>query len=220
MTPSGVEKGRVSVEQLLEIDRDGSVAAGAGKASAETGSTSRSCAPAAPARCFHVHSVWNTILSAAPRRDGELAIAGSRCSRGWRGDHARARERVPISRTRRTCRGWRPSSTAPPARIRMPRRPRRRHGSTPGARASPRPSATSRWSSSCSRSLDAQQPGVSLKTILHLRDEHREITTPARSPRAWAQSASSTNAGPAIHRSRRRASPTRCCRLRDGDRHR
>jgi methylthioribulose-1-phosphate dehydratase len=93
MTPSGIDKGRVTAADLVELERDGRVIGG-GKPSAETAlhlQLLRSCSAGA---VFHVHSVWNTIVS---MRGGELVISGLEMLKGLAGvtthEH---REHVPV----------------------------------------------------------------------------------------------------------------------------
>jgi methylthioribulose-1-phosphate dehydratase len=97
MTPSGVDKGRVTAEQLLEIDGDGNVADGSGKPSAETALHLRIVRSRGAGAVLHVHSVWNTILSLRHARDRVLAITGLEMLKGLAGvtthEHC---ERVPI----------------------------------------------------------------------------------------------------------------------------
>jgi methylthioribulose-1-phosphate dehydratase len=97
MTPSGIDKGRVTVEQLLEIDRDGRVSAGGGKPSAETALHLQIVRSRGAGAVLHVHSVWNTILSLRHARDGALTITGLEMLKGLAGvtthEH---RERVPV----------------------------------------------------------------------------------------------------------------------------
>lgn len=64
ITRSGLDKGAISPGDLLEIDADCRVLAGEGKPSAETalhGVIYRRFADAGA--IFHVHSIWNTLLS-------------------------------------------------------------------------------------------------------------------------------------------------------------
>lgn len=77
ITASGLDKGTITPEDLLEIDTECKVLAGNGKPSAETslhGVIYRE-RPAAKA-IFHVHSVWNTLLSDRYAPQGELLIEG------------------------------------------------------------------------------------------------------------------------------------------------
>jgi methylthioribulose-1-phosphate dehydratase len=97
MTPSGIDKGRVTVEDLIELERDGRMVGGTGRPSAETAlhvQVLRSCGAGA---VLHVHSVWNTIVSLRHFRDGELVITGLEMLKGLAGvtthEH---RECVPV----------------------------------------------------------------------------------------------------------------------------
>jgi methylthioribulose-1-phosphate dehydratase len=97
MTPSGVDKGRVTVDQLVEIDRAGGVVAGAGRPSAETALHLQIVTSRAAGAVLHVHSVWNTILSLRHAGAGALAITGLEMLKGLAGvtthEH---RELVPV----------------------------------------------------------------------------------------------------------------------------
>ncbi|HEX4319809.1 MAG TPA: methylthioribulose 1-phosphate dehydratase [Acidobacteriaceae bacterium] len=83
ITASGLDKGAITLDDLLEIDLNCEVVAGAGKPSAETslhGVIYRD-RPGTGA-IFHVHTIWNTLLSdrfasagAVPIEDYELLKA-------------------------------------------------------------------------------------------------------------------------------------------------
>jgi methylthioribulose-1-phosphate dehydratase len=63
MSPSGIDKGQISPEQLIVVDQYGKVIQGTGKASAET-AIHITIASKYGANCIlHTHSVWNTLLS-------------------------------------------------------------------------------------------------------------------------------------------------------------
>ena len=77
ITASGLDKGAITPDDLLEIDAECKVLAGAGKPSAETrlhGVIYRD-RPAAKA-IFHVHSIWNTLLSDRYAAQGEVLLEG------------------------------------------------------------------------------------------------------------------------------------------------
>jgi methylthioribulose-1-phosphate dehydratase len=97
MTPSGVDKGRITARQLVEIDRDGHVVAGDGAASAETRLHLQIVRSRGAGAVLHIHSVWNTILSLRHARAGALVIDGLEMLKGLAGvtthEH---RERVPV----------------------------------------------------------------------------------------------------------------------------
>jgi methylthioribulose-1-phosphate dehydratase len=98
ITASGLDKGALKPDDLLEIDSEGEVVAGSGRPSAETslhGVIYRD-RPEAGA-IFHVHTIWNTLLSdrfasagAAPLENYELLKALSGVAKH---EH---RELVPI----------------------------------------------------------------------------------------------------------------------------
>jgi methylthioribulose-1-phosphate dehydratase len=77
ITASGLDKGAITPEDLLEIDADCKVLAGKGKPSAETGlhGVIYRDRPAAKA-IFHVHSIWNTLLSDRYATQGEVLLEG------------------------------------------------------------------------------------------------------------------------------------------------
>ena len=77
ITASGLDKGAITPDDLLEIDIDCKVLAGRGKPSAETslhGVIYRHH-PEAMA-IFHVHSVWNTLLSDRYAPQGAVLLHG------------------------------------------------------------------------------------------------------------------------------------------------
>lgn len=77
ITASGLDKGSITPDDLLEIDVDCKVLAGNGKPSAETslhGIIYRD-RPAAKA-IFHVHSIWNTLLSDRYATQGVVLMEG------------------------------------------------------------------------------------------------------------------------------------------------
>jgi methylthioribulose-1-phosphate dehydratase len=98
ITASGLDKGALTREGLLEIDLDGRVVAGVGKPSAETSLhlVLYRARPAAGA-ILHVHTVWNTLLSGRYGRLGYVPIEGYELLKGLAGVTTHAyHERVPI----------------------------------------------------------------------------------------------------------------------------
>ncbi|MBS1804420.1 MAG: methylthioribulose 1-phosphate dehydratase [Acidobacteria bacterium] len=98
ITASGLDKGKLRPEDLLEIDLDGEVIGGQGRPSAETALhlviyRERVSAGA----ILHVHSVWNTLLSGKFEGDGFVALRGYELLKGL-SDVAthEHEERVPI----------------------------------------------------------------------------------------------------------------------------
>jgi methylthioribulose-1-phosphate dehydratase len=86
VTASGLDKGRLAREGLLEIDADGHVLAGIGKPSAETGlHLALYRERPATGAILHVHTVWNTIFSAHYEPAGVAPIEGYELLKGLAG---------------------------------------------------------------------------------------------------------------------------------------
>lgn len=98
ITASGLDKGAITPEDLLEIDTQCEVVAGAGSPSAETslhGVIYRD-RPGTGA-IFHVHTVWNTLLSDRFARAGAVALEEYELLKALAGvDTHEHRELVPI----------------------------------------------------------------------------------------------------------------------------
>jgi methylthioribulose-1-phosphate dehydratase len=104
ITPSGLDKGTLTAQDLLEIDAEGRVVGGydkspaAGKPSAETALHTviyreRSAVNA----ILHVHTVWNTVLSGRFVELGYVAIEGYELLKGLAGVSTHdCVEKVPI----------------------------------------------------------------------------------------------------------------------------
>lgn len=76
MAPSGIDKGSVSPESLIEVDESGGCVAGSGKVSAEA-ALHITVAKIRGAKCIlHTHSVANTVLSIRHQKEGEIRISG------------------------------------------------------------------------------------------------------------------------------------------------
>jgi methylthioribulose-1-phosphate dehydratase len=98
ITASGLDKGTLTPEGLLEIDIDGRVWKGTGKPSAETGLhlVLYRKRPGAGA-ILHVHTVWNTLLSGHFEPTGVAVIEGYELLKGLSGVSTHThREKVPI----------------------------------------------------------------------------------------------------------------------------
>ena len=98
ITPTGLDKGTLIAENLLEIDMDGAAIASAGKPSAETSLHTVIYRERVHARAIlHVHTVWNTLLSSKFLSAGCVAMQGYELLKGLAGvathEHT---ERVPI----------------------------------------------------------------------------------------------------------------------------
>jgi methylthioribulose-1-phosphate dehydratase len=102
ITPSGLDKGTLQQADLIELDAEGRVVAGAGKPSAETALHLVLYTARPDARAIvHVHSVWNTLLSGHYAAEGyvpgEIRIQGYEILKGLSGVTTHAHlERVPV----------------------------------------------------------------------------------------------------------------------------
>jgi methylthioribulose-1-phosphate dehydratase len=98
ITATGLDKGSLTVDGLLEVDLEGRVTAGDGKSSAETGLHLVIYRDRPQARAIlHVHSIWNTLLSGrfAPR--GYVPLEGYELLKALSGVTTHAHlEQVPI----------------------------------------------------------------------------------------------------------------------------
>ena len=98
ITASGLDKGTLTTAGLLEVDGSGHVLSGAGRPSAETGLhlVLYRARPQAGA-ILHVHTVWNTLISARHAPRGCVPIEGYELLKGLSGVTSHAYiERVPI----------------------------------------------------------------------------------------------------------------------------
>jgi len=98
ITASGLDKGAITADDLLEIDVSCKVIAGSGKPSAETslhGVIYRRF-PEAGA-IFHVHSIWNTLLSDRFASEGAVPLENYELLKALSGVETHLhREQVPI----------------------------------------------------------------------------------------------------------------------------
>jgi methylthioribulose-1-phosphate dehydratase len=85
MAPSGVDKGTVTPEQLIQVNPQGQVVRGNGRASAETLLHRALVETQAAGAVFHTHSVLNTVLSERYAPEGQLVIQGYEMLKGFRG---------------------------------------------------------------------------------------------------------------------------------------
>jgi methylthioribulose-1-phosphate dehydratase len=83
ITPSAVDKGALSPDDIIQIDDHGSVMAGSGQPSAETSLHLAIVRARGAGAVLHTHSIWSTILSDVPE-DG-LAIQGYEMLKGLDG---------------------------------------------------------------------------------------------------------------------------------------
>ncbi|HTM16875.1 MAG TPA: methylthioribulose 1-phosphate dehydratase [Terracidiphilus sp.] len=98
ITASGLDKGKLTPEDLLEIDMDGAVLGGKGMPSAETSLHLVVYRERLHARAVvHVHTVWNMLLSGRFEGDGFVALRGYELLKGLAGVATHEHEeRVPI----------------------------------------------------------------------------------------------------------------------------
>ena len=96
ITPSGVDKGLLTADQIVEIDANGDVVAGLGRPSAEASLHLTIAAVRHAGAVLHTHSIWSTILSDVTTEAG-LAIEEYEMLKGLDGvDTHQHREWLPI----------------------------------------------------------------------------------------------------------------------------
>jgi len=97
ITRSGVDKGQLCAEHILEIDGRGAVTGGAGRPSAEAAIHLAVVAARGARAVAHTHSLWSTLLSDAHAPSGGLAIEGYEMLKGLSGVETHEhREWLPI----------------------------------------------------------------------------------------------------------------------------
>jgi methylthioribulose-1-phosphate dehydratase len=96
ITSSGVDKGSLSPEQIVEIDERGKVLAGSGRPSAEANLHLAIVRIRGAGAVLHTHSIWSTILSDAAGEEGVI-IEGYEMLKALNGvDTHEHREWLPI----------------------------------------------------------------------------------------------------------------------------
>jgi methylthioribulose-1-phosphate dehydratase len=85
ITASGMDKGNLTPEQILQIDGAGNVIAGNGKPSDETKLHLAAVKLRGAGAVLHTHSVWSTMLSHAFATAGGIAISGYEMVKGLAG---------------------------------------------------------------------------------------------------------------------------------------
>jgi methylthioribulose-1-phosphate dehydratase len=95
---SGLDKGRMTPADLVALDADGLVAEGEGKPSAESGLHVVVYTKRPQARAIaHVHSIWNTLLSARCVDAGRVEMSGYELLKALAGVESHAHiERIPV----------------------------------------------------------------------------------------------------------------------------
>jgi methylthioribulose-1-phosphate dehydratase len=84
ITATGVDKGALTLDDIIEIDGDGNVLAGSGRPSAEASLHLAIIQERGAGAVLHTHSIWSTILSEDASEDG-LAIEGYEMLKGLDG---------------------------------------------------------------------------------------------------------------------------------------
>jgi methylthioribulose-1-phosphate dehydratase len=96
VSASGVDKGRLSPDQILCVDAAGSVLGPAGRASDETGVHLSVIRATGAGAVLHTHSVWNN-LAAEGRAGGAVWLEGHEMLKGLSGVRSHEhRERIPV----------------------------------------------------------------------------------------------------------------------------
>ncbi len=85
ITASGVDKGNLTSEQILQIDGDGNMLAGTGKPSDETKLHLVAVKLRGAGAVLHTHSIWSTMLSNACAEAGGIRISGYEMLKGLAG---------------------------------------------------------------------------------------------------------------------------------------
>jgi methylthioribulose-1-phosphate dehydratase len=85
ITRSGVDKGALTADQVLEVDGAGARVRGEGKASDETSLHLEIVRKRSAGSVLHTHSVWSTILSDAHEGAGGFALEGYEMLKGLAG---------------------------------------------------------------------------------------------------------------------------------------
>jgi methylthioribulose-1-phosphate dehydratase len=81
ITPSGVDKGMLAADQVLQIDGSGAVIQGSGRPSSET-ALHLVIVRRGAAAVLHTHSIWGTMLSEAYAGEGGITIEGYEMLKG------------------------------------------------------------------------------------------------------------------------------------------
>src|SRR5262245_35135192 len=97
ITSSGVDKGRLTTDQFVQVDGDGNVVAGEGRPSDETKLHLTIVRHRPAMAVLHTHSVWSTTLSTLSINDSGIEIAGYEMLKGLAGVHThKHQESLPI----------------------------------------------------------------------------------------------------------------------------
>jgi methylthioribulose-1-phosphate dehydratase len=85
LSPTGADKGRLELDDVVEVDEAGRALRGRGRPSAETAIHLAIVRARDAGAVFHTHSVWGTLASERFAGEGGLAIAGYEMLKGLRG---------------------------------------------------------------------------------------------------------------------------------------
>lgn len=97
ITPSGVDKGALTPDQILEIDGNGKVLNGSSRPSDEAQLHLAVVRVRGAGAVLHTHSIWSTILSEACGGEGGVSIEGYEMLKGLEGVRTHEhREWLPI----------------------------------------------------------------------------------------------------------------------------
>jgi methylthioribulose-1-phosphate dehydratase len=97
ITRSGVDKGTLAPDQILEVDAAGERVRGEGKPSDETALHFEIVRKRGAGSVLHTHSVWSTILSDTHASDGGFALEGYEMLKGLAGVRTHEhREWLPV----------------------------------------------------------------------------------------------------------------------------
>jgi methylthioribulose-1-phosphate dehydratase len=97
ITASGMDKGRLTTDQFVQVDGEGKVVAGEGRPSDETKLHLTIARERQAMAVLHTHSVWSTALSNLPGAGDGIEIAGYEMLKGLAGVRTHEhREWLPI----------------------------------------------------------------------------------------------------------------------------
>jgi len=97
ITASGVDKGALADEHILQVDARGEVVGGRGRPSDETRLHLAVVRVRGAGAVLHTHSVWSTLLSEAFAAEGRLLIEGFEMLKGLAGVRTHEhRESLPV----------------------------------------------------------------------------------------------------------------------------
>ena len=97
ITSTGLDKGSLTPDQLVQVDANGTVTEGSGQASAETALHLVVVGAREAGAVLHTHSIWSTIISELHAAQGGIWIEGYEMLKGLQGVKSHThREWLPI----------------------------------------------------------------------------------------------------------------------------